>query len=138
MALLDLNELFDFFQELIKNFKRSAHGETLKNKLQASWSFFVDHDVSNLILNEVLPHLLTDITSSNDLVDYNSDIIDNIKHWSTLKEELKWSRRYISDISRVVDLGWDAYFNTQFELKSTDRLYRARLHHNSGIPAFPN
>lgn len=138
VPLLNLRELLDFFQELIKNFVRSVRGEPLKNKLQASWSFFVNHDVSNKVLNEVLPHLTTDITSSDDLVDYHADIIDNVKHWGILKEELKWSRRYLPDISRLEDLGWDAYFNTQFELKSTDRLYRARLHNTSGLPPYLN
>ena len=137
VPLLDIKELIDFFQELVKNFVRSPHGESLKNKLQSSWSFFANHDVSNNILNEVLPVLVTDITNSDDLVEYNSDIIDNIKHWGILKDELKWSRRYIPDISRLEDFGWDAYFNTQFELKSTDRLYRARLHHNGGMPPYP-
>ena len=138
VPLLDLEELLDFFQELIINFIRSPHGETLKNKLQASWSFFVNHDVSNKVLNEIQPQLTTDITNSDDLVEYNADIINNNRHWGILKEELKWSHRYIPDISRLEDLGWDAYFNTQFELRSTDRLYRARLHHTSGMPSYPN
>lgn len=137
VPLLSLSELLDFFQELITNFKRSTKGEPLKNRLQSSWSFFASHDISSRVLNEALPLLDTDITNSDDLVDYHTDIIDNIKQWSILKDELKWSRRYISDISKLEDLGWDAFFNTQFELNSTDLLYRARLHHTSNMPPYP-
>lgn len=136
VPLLDLKELLDFFQELVDNFKRSAHGESLKNELQGTWGLFTNHDISDKILNQVIPLLTTDITNSTDTIVYQSDIIDNVKHWGILKEDLKWSRRYISDIDRLEDLGWDAYFNTQLELRSTDRLYRARLHNTSGIAAY--
>lgn len=136
VSLLDLKELLDFFQELIDNFKRSAHGEILKNELQGTWGLFANHDISDKILNQVIPLLTTDITTSSDTIVYQPDIIDNVKHWGILKEDLKWSRRYVSDIARLEDLGWDAFFNTQLELKSTDRLYRARLHNTSGIKAY--
>jgi hypothetical protein len=136
VPLLNIKELLDFFQELISNFVKAAQGEPLRTKIQGAWSFFSTHSISTKILNEVLPQLTTAITSSDDLVEYQADINDNIRHWDILKEELKWSRRYISDISRLEDLGWDAYFNTQYQLKTTDELYRARLHHESGLPAF--
>ena len=35
------------------------------------------------------------------------------------------------------ELGWDAFFNTQFELKPGDLLYRARVHHKSGLSVYP-
>lgn len=136
VPLLDLKELLDFFQELVDNFKRSTHGESFKNELQGTWGLFVNHDISDKILNQVIPLLTTDITNSTDTIVYQPDIIDNVKHWGILKEDLKWSRRYISDITRLEDLGWDAFFNTQLELKSTDRLYRARLHNASGSAAY--
>jgi len=114
VPLLNLTELLDFFQELINNFVKVGFGDPLRTKIQGAWSFFSTHNISTKILNEVLPQLTTNITNSDDLVEYQADIIDNIRHWDILKEELKWSRRYISDISRLEDLGWDAYFNTQY------------------------
>jgi hypothetical protein len=134
--LLNLAELLDFFQELINNFVTAKHGEPLRMKIQGVWSFFSTHAISTVILNEVLPQLITPITNSEELVEYQADIIDNISHWDILKDELKWSRRYISDISRLEDLGWDSYFNTQYQLNPTEELFRARLHHESGLPAF--
>lgn len=136
VPLLDLKELLDFFQELIDNFRRSATGESLKSKISGTWSLFSNHDIANMILNEVLPQLITEITNSEDFVNFRNDIIENVRHWSILKEDLKWSKRYIPDITRLEDLGWDAFFNTPFELKSTDILFRARLHQASGNPAF--
>ena len=34
------------------------------------------------------------------------------------------------------EFGWDGFFNTQFELISEDKLYRARVHHQSGMDAY--
>ena len=138
-ALLDISELFDFFQELIDNFQLAETGEILINKIQKNWSFFVSNIVATRILNEVLPKLTTDILSSEDQVNYNEDIVENYQHWEVLKEELKWARRFISDIGYLEELGWDGFFNTQFELKPSDKLFRARVHHQSGLPAYkPN
>ncbi len=39
----------------------------------------------------------------------------------------------------MVELGWDGFFNTQFELKLKDELFRARVHHQSGLKTYsPN
>jgi len=134
--LMDINELLDFFQELIDNFHITKNGESLKSKIQGYWSFFTSHGIAAKILNEILPNLSTSISNSEDLVDYNEDIVENFMHWETLKEELKWSKRFISNIDYLEELGWDSFFNTQFELKPTDDLFRARVHHQSGLMAF--
>jgi hypothetical protein len=42
-------------------------------------------------------------------------------------------------MNSLEDLGWDSFFNTQFELQSKDKMYRARVHHKSGLSAYePN
>ena len=134
--LLDVSELFDFFQELFVNFKVSENGIPLSLKIQTDWNFFSSHSVANKILNFVLPNALTEITSSNINVDYTEDIIENYNHWEVLKEELKWKNRFVINIERLEDLGWDGFFNTQFTLNKAIELYRARLHHQSGLPEF--
>ncbi len=134
--LLDVFELFDFFQELLNNFKVSVNGMPLSSKIQSTWSFFSSHSVANKILNFILPNILTDITSSNVNVDYTDDIIENYNHWEVLKEELKWKNRFVINIERLEDLGWDGFFNTQFKLNKDVELYRARLHHQSGLPEY--
>lgn len=134
--LLNLSELFDFFQELIDNFKVCEKGMPLSSKIQSNWSFFISHDVANKILNFVLPNVLTEITSSNINVDYTDDIIENFNHWEILKEELKWKNRFVINIERLEELGWDGFFNTQFKLSKDVELFRARLHHQSGLEVY--
>ncbi|SMD45519.1 RES domain-containing protein [Aquiflexum balticum DSM 16537] len=136
--LLSVSELFDFFQELLNNFKVFENGMPLSSKIQSNWSFFSSHAVANKILNYVLPNLLTEITSSNINVEYTDDIIENYNHWEVLKEELKWKNRFVIDIKRLTEeeFGWDEFFNTQFKLDKDVELFRARLHHKSGMEAY--
>ena len=114
----------------------SEDGEPLKSLLQGNWSFFADHKVATKILNSVLPELSSDISSADSLVNYTPEILDNYNYWGRLKEELKWGTRFLSDISFLEELGWDGFFNTQFELTSADKLFRARVHHQSGLDPY--
>jgi len=134
--LLNVSELFEFFQELIENFKICENGMPLNSKIQSHWSFFSTHDTANKILNYVLPNLKSEVISSNINVDYTDDIIKNYNHWDILKEELKWKNRFVINIERLQDLGWDGFFNTQFELKKENPLFRARLHHQTGMQVY--
>ncbi len=136
VPLLDIAELQDFFQELIDNFKPSNDGRLLKSIIQADWHFFSSYDVATKILNEMLPIISTDIPSSTSLVNYTDEILENINYWEELKEELKLSRRFLSNIEKLEELGWDGFFNAQFELEMEYKLYRARVHHESGLPAY--
>lgn len=134
--LLNVSELFDFFQELIENFKIDKNGMTLSSKIQSNWNFFSTHETANKILNYVLQKLQTEVISSNINVEYTDDIIENYNHWEILKEELKWKNRFVINIERLEELGWDGFFNTQFKLSRETPLFRARLHHQSGMVAY--
>lgn len=136
--LLNITELLDFFQELVNNFKVSSKGEPLRSKIQANWNFFSSDGIADKILNIVLPLISTDITTSTVLTDYTNDIIENYNHWETLKEELKWKNRFVIDLDRLAkgEFGWDGFFNTQYRLSNDVELYRARLHHQSGLPVY--
>lgn len=136
VPLLLIDELFDFFQELMDNFKTSADGEPLKSKIQSNWSFFSTQYIGSKILNEVLPRITTDIQNSEDLVNYTENIIENYSYWEKFKDLLKWSNRFISDIEYLKELGWDGFFNTQYELYPSDELFRARVHHKSDMSAY--
>ncbi len=136
VPLLLVDELLDFFQELIENFKVSTDGEPLKSKIQSNWSFFSTHNVGSIILNDILPKISTEIQNSEDLVNYTEDIIENFSYWEKFKDKLKWSNRFISDIGYLEELGWDGFFNTQFQLKPSDELFRARVHHKSNLKVY--
>lgn len=128
-----LDELNDFFQELIDNFEPDDNGMPIKNKIQSNWSFFSNFESANSILNYIIPTLKTEIHNADFKVNYTLDIIDNIGYWETLKEELKWQKRFLTDIVFLTEeLGWDAFFNTQYQLSNEVSLYRARVHHKSG------
>ncbi|WP_298248307.1 RES family NAD+ phosphorylase [uncultured Christiangramia sp.] len=133
--LLDIKELYDFFEELLENFQIVEDGEPLRSKIQSNWSFFASRGTATEILNSVLFEISSEIISSDDLVDYTSEIKENYNHWEIIKEELKWSKRFFINTAQLEDLGWDGFFNTQYELKSKDLLFRARVHHMSGLPA---
>lgn len=134
---IELTELIGYFQELIDNFEYITEGVPIKNKIQGGWSFFSSHSVAEKILNKVLPQLSTDILNSNSTVDYSKEIVDNYSYWSILKEEIKTKNRFIINIEYLTEeLSWDRYFNTQYQLNKSTTLFRARVHHESGEPAY--
>ncbi|WP_423817952.1 RES family NAD+ phosphorylase [Salinimicrobium sp. TIG7-5_MAKvit] len=135
--IIQLDELQDFFQELVDNYQPDKSGVSFKNKIQGNWSLFSNHKSASEILNNLLPKLNTTILNADFKVNYISDILDNISYWETLKEELKWEKRFLTDIVHLTeDLGWDGFFNTQYQLGNDISLYRARVHHTSGQKAF--
>lgn len=134
IPLIELKELLDFFQELIDNYQKAEDGEPLRSKIQGHWSFFSSHKTATEILNNILPQISTEFLSAEDRVEYTTEISDNYNHWETIKEELKWSKRFFINTEYLEELGWDGFFNTQYELKPEDKMFRARVHHASGLP----
>ncbi|MAU14152.1 RES family NAD+ phosphorylase [Flagellimonas sp.] len=135
--IMDINELMDFFQELIDNYRPVEDGDSIKNKIQGNWSFFSNHQVAENILNHILPKIDTDIHNASSPVDYIQEINNNHEYWEIFKEELKWSHRFLSNLDQLLELGWDGFFNTQYRLTQDTLLYRARVHHQSGNQAYP-
>lgn len=134
---LPLEELFDFFKELLANFKKTDDGETLKSKLQGNWSLFSSLDIAYNILNNVIALIDTEITNADEKVDFSDDILDNVNYWDKLKSQLIWENRYLTDINYLTDeLGWDGFFGSQIALPKDAKLYRARIHHSISEPAY--
>ncbi len=134
--IIDIEELIDFFQDLISCFKPEKSTYTLSGILCGDWELFSSFDTSHKILGYLITRLDTEIRSPNDAISYIDDIIENYSHWNEIKDSLKWSRRFISDINNLEDFEWDGFFNTQFQLTSSDIQYRGRVHHESGKPAY--
>ena len=135
--LIDIKELCEFFEELIGNFQLVENGTPLYSKIQSDWSFFSSNEVANKILKHVIPQIhRTEITSSDDQVEYSDDILTNFGHWETLKDELKWKNRFVIDLKYLENLGWDSFFNIQFDLKKNMKFFRARIHHTSGTKKY--
>ncbi|MEJ7821353.1 MAG: RES family NAD+ phosphorylase [Chitinophagaceae bacterium] len=136
---LALEELFDFFKELISNFKKKDDGDTLKSKIQGNWSLFSSLDIAYKVLNNVIDNIETEIKNADERVDFSDEILDNVNYWDKLKNQLIWNNRYLTDINYLTDeLGWDGFFGSQIALRKEEKLYRARIHHSSSEPPYTN
>lgn len=139
IEVLPINELYDFFKELLDNFKKTTSGTALKSKLQGNLSLFSSLSSAYTILNYVISEISTPISSADDLVDFNDDILDNVNFWEKLKIQLVWENRYLTDVNYLTDeLGWDGFFNSKIELAKGNNLYRGRLHYSSPEPPYSN
>lgn len=137
IAVLPFEELLDFFKELLDNFQKSETGSGLTALIQSNWSFFKDLVLGDKIINSALNQLNSIFVSSDELVNFNDEIIENVDYWQKLKEQLKWEKRYLTDINFLTyDLGWDGFFESKTVIEKKDILYRARLHSNADTEAF--
>ncbi len=133
-----IEELYDFFSELIDNFKPAAAGSTLKSAIQGNWSLFSSLGNAYTILNYFLSRVPLPLSSADELVDFTDEILENIGYWDRLKQQLITKSRYITDVNYLTDeLGWDGFFSSQIEIPKGKKLYRARLHHKSGDAPYP-
>jgi hypothetical protein len=134
---IDIVELFDFFNEVFSNFKPKLNGKRFISIIQENWNLFEQNDVGILILNYIMEKLGKYFKNAEEMADFNDDIIENVNYWEKLKFDLKWNRRYLTEIEYIVeDLGWDSFFSSQIKLNEKDQFYRARLHSINNTPKF--
>jgi len=137
VEVIAIEELLDFFKELFENFKPVEEGLSLMSKIQGNWNLFSSLESAHKILNYTLNKCNSSLKSSEDLVDFNDEIIENTNHWHKLKEQLKWERRYLTNIDFLTqDLGWDGFFESKVLIAKEEIFYRARLHQNANLIAF--
>ncbi len=135
---IELIELLDFFKELFDNFQVKTEGKSLISLIQGNWNLFSSLDYGHKILNEALNQTESIIRNSDDLVDFSIEILENVNYWSDLKEQLKWERRYFTNIEILTgDLGWDSFFESKTIINNDETFYRARLHQNSQEEIYP-
>lgn len=128
-VLIEIGELLDFFAEFIKIFKYSATGIPLAQKIQKEWNLFSGEATCNNILSDILLALKSPIINSDITVDYTDDIIECSSYWDTLKEEIKWEKRFLTNIDKLEELGWVRHLSQTVRLSETKPLFRARLHY---------
>lgn len=128
-----LEELHDFFSELMGHFQPDHKGTMLKSALQGNWSLFSSLHTAYPILNTVLSVIKAPVSHADEFVRFSDAIQENVGYWDALKTKLISENRYITDVNYLTDeLGWDGFFNSQIEIPPATPLYRARLHQNSG------
>jgi len=139
VEIIAIEELLDFFKELFDNFQIEPEGKSLVSIIQGNWNLFSNLECGNKVLNFSLSKIDSSLTSSENLVNFNSEILENINYWGALKEQLKWERRYFTNIEHLTnDLGWDSFFESKVVIQKEDIFYRARLHKNANENIFLN
>ncbi|OFX51951.1 MAG: hypothetical protein A2046_11115 [Bacteroidetes bacterium GWA2_30_7] len=136
--LLNVEELLDFFAEFIEIFENDESGTPLINIIQNDWNIFSEEKVCQNILSDLLVSLNSSLFNANTKVCYVYDIEKSTLYWEMLKEDLKWKRRFLTDINGMIELGWDSFFGKQNTLSPSRPLYRARLHFNGEKKPFSN
>lgn len=136
--VIAIDELLDFFDELLSNFEPHSAGSGLSSLIQGDWSLFRNIETSFKFLNIIIDRLGLSFYNADVLVNYSQEILSNVNYWFKLKEQLKWERRYLIDINYLTDeLGWDGFFESKFTVGKNDILYRARLHRNVDDETYP-
>lgn len=136
--LVEINELLDFFSEFLGIFARDSNGKPLIDIIQDDWNLFKDRTVGINILNDIIGLCPTINSNASYKVSYLPEINDCILHWQTLKDELKWKSRYLTDSKSLSeDYGWDILFDVYSEITSDISLYRARINKNGDSNCFP-
>ena len=135
--LIEVGVLQDFFSDFIGIFKEEKDGKPLVDLINTDWNLFSGKAEEYDILSDLLVATGSSISNPNKKVNYIDEIIECISFWEKLKEDLKWKRRFLTDITEIFELGWDSFFNKQIILPSDEELYRARIHQNAGQVAFP-
>jgi len=136
VEVVDLYELRDFFSEFFYLFIDDPDGEIFIDLIARDWNLFSHKSDGKVLLSEVLLLLACANYDPEKKVKYMPEIVESISYWEKLKLDLKWNRRFLTDISEIFDLGWDSYFNEQIVLPNETELYRARIHKNAGDIAF--
>lgn len=135
--VIPIEELLDFFQELLNSFELDSNGISLVSLIQGDWDLFASNNIAINILNVVINKSKLIFNNAEVLVSYSKEILSNVNYWHQLKEQLKWERRYLADIDYLInELGWDGFFESQSLISESDILYRARLHQNTDDEPF--
>jgi hypothetical protein len=133
--LLDIVELLDFFAEFIGVFTPDQHGIPLPELIQSDWELFSSDFECNNILTEILLSLDSELTPKSN-VSYIEEIIECTSYWETLKEEIKWKKRFLTNTDILDDLGWVNFFNKTYQWPHNELFYRGRLHYTDNQKEF--
>lgn len=145
--LIDVNEILDFLSEFISIFKNDeVEGKPLIDLIQEDWDIFFSSETGIKILSDagvlIALELAIGLTLSGSgfnpkiSVSYVDEIVESVSFWNKLKEDLKWKRRFLTDIDEMTDLGWDAMFKVSAILDSQNLLYRARINQEGQTVAY--
>jgi len=136
VSLMAIEELLDFFSELLDIFSIDPDGVEIRKILQSDWNLFTNEDIATGVLTGVFEKIDHQVKNPTDKVSYLPNIKDNISFWDKLKEDVKWQRRYLLDLKNIEDFGWDGFFNDTLTYNDSERFFRARIHYNENETTF--
>lgn len=136
VEVVDLYELRDFFSEFFYLFIDDPKGGNFFDLIKRDWNLFSAKGDGKVLLKEILLWLAYANTDPDKMVMYVPEIVESISYWEKLKVDLKWNRRFLTDLNEIFELGWDSFFNKQIVLPSETEFYRARIHQHSGEVAY--
>lgn len=137
VSVLLVDEVLDFFEELFALYEEDYAGVKLIDIIDNEWSLFSSTDVGEAVLSRILPDTSFSRWNFDTKVRYIDEIYENVSYWESLKESLKWQRRYLVEMENIKELEWDSFFKDQITFTDTDSFYRARIHYVDGAPTFP-
>ncbi|MCF8369432.1 MAG: RES domain-containing protein [Bacteroidales bacterium] len=130
IRILAIEELLDFFTELLDLFVQNSDGNELRVFIQNDWNLFANDAIATEILKGIFGKIDHSLNTPDDKVSYVPEIDENISFWIQLKEDVKWQRRYLLDLKSFEDFGWDSFFYGTVTYNNSERFYRARIHNN--------
>lgn len=134
--LLEVGELLDFFTEFLNIFQSDNDGLQLVDIIQSDWEIFS----STTILFDILSDITLATNQHNLLesgVSYNEDILECVHHWNVLKNDIRKEWRFVTNIEKLQDYGWDSLFAKSEIIDINKLLYRARIHQEENQDAYP-
>ena len=135
--LIPIEEILDFFSELLDIYTPVAEGKEIMKVLQTDWNLFANEIIATEILTGLFGKIDHPIKDPTDKVHYIPEIAENISYWDKLKEDVKWQRRYLLELKNIEDFGWDGFFNNTVTYNDSERFFRARIHYNEHETTFP-
>jgi len=130
--IVDINELLDFFAELLSLYKINHDGIELIKIIDIDWDLFSVTTDKHRLLQTFLDNLSGIYFNLSDRVSYKDSIENSAKEWFSFKEDIMWEKRFLIDKSTIKNFRLDIFLTN----KSDEEFYRARLHsiENENIP----
>jgi hypothetical protein len=124
--VVDINEVAEFFIDLLSIFSESTDGNLLVSVINRDWDIFKSDDIASTILNEICRKGNLSL-NANSMVVYSDEVYLSVKKWNEIKETLKWKQRYFT--GRFVDdeMRWDVYLSSNDIIDKNSWFYRGRL-----------
>ena len=128
------SELKDFLTSLLSIFVVDESGISLLEYLQRDWKVFTnpirgEQIIDDFISSSAEHYNKKQIFNSNTKVVYNKEILSCVVLWEELKEKIKNSHRFTTDLSTLKSAGWEELFFDNTFLTPGMRFFRARIHY---------